>query len=139
MAKIQGRLGALAVSSDGGVNWDTVAGAQDLTFNGNADTIDVSSHDSGQFREFLQGRKDATLDGSLFWDEADPGQGIIKNAYFSSTRIDVRFRMQEATGKDEIFAKAVVTTFGESSPNDDGAAVDVTLQITGDFTPSTQP
>ncbi len=139
MAKIQGRLGRLAVSSDGGTTWVQVNGIQDMTFTGNADELDVSAHDSGQFREYLQGRKDATIDGTLWWDEADPGQNIVKNAYFSSTRIDMRFRMEENTGRDEIFTKGIVTSYSPASPNDDAASVDFTLRVTGDFTPSTQP
>ncbi len=139
MSKIQGRLGTLDVSSDGGATWVPVLGAQDISFTGNADELDVSAHDSGIFREYLQGRIDASIDFALWWDEDDPGQGIIKQSYFGALRFDVRFRMQVGSGKDEYKAKCWVTSFSPSSPNDDAASVDVTLRVTGNFTNTSQP
>ena len=138
MGKIAGRIGRLAVSSDGGTTFETVGGVQDMSMTGNADELDVSAHDTGQFREYIQGRKDASIDGSMWWDESDVGQEIIKNAYFSATRIDVRFRMEEGVGLDEITAKGIVTTMSPTSPNDDAAAWDFTLRLRGDFTFSKQ-
>lgn len=134
MAKIAGRLGRVAVSNDGGVTFFEVNGITDQTLNAAAAEINVTSHDSGQFEEFIQGRKDATLDLSLLWDEGDVGQGIIKTAFFSATQIRVRFRMQEGVGFAEFTQQAIVTSFAPASPNDDASTVDATLRISGSYT-----
>ena len=138
MSKIPGRYGRIDVSSDGGANWETFGEITDMSMSCDADTIDVSSHSTGQFREFLQGRKGATLDGSAWWDQADAGQAIVKASYFSGTKIDVRYRPEELAGTDEFIGKGDVTSLSPSSPNDDGTSVDFTIQLSGDFTPQIQ-
>ena len=66
------------------------------------------------------------------------GQEIIINGYFSGTRIDVRYRPDVGTGKNEMKFKAIVTSDSFASPNDDMASMDVTLRATGDFSRSPQ-
>lgn len=139
MARIQGRLGRVAVSDDGGASYVDVGCIQDATLNGSLDEIEVTCHESGTVREYLQGRRDATLDLTIWWDEDDPGQDKISAAYFGDSTLKVRFRMEEAAGKDEIIADAFVTSYTENSPNDDAASLDVSMRITGAFSPSAQP
>ena len=138
MSKIQGRLGRMAVSSDGAINYFILGCIIDMNLAGSAAEIKVTCHEDGQFEQYLQGRKEATVDGSAYWDEDDTGQNIVEDAFFNSTGLDVRFRMQEGTGKKEYEGKAIVTSWNESSPNDDAATVDFTLRINGDFTKSFQ-
>jgi hypothetical protein len=109
-----------------------------MSFSGNQDELEATCHESGQYREYISGHKDATIDGSMFWDSEDPGQEIVSNAFFSSTKIDVRFRMQEATAAKEILSKGIITSWSPSAPNDDMASIDFTLRLSGDFTLSTQ-
>ena len=138
MTKIAGRLGRVAVSSDGGTTFFEVAGITDMSLSAAQAELNATAHDSGQFEEFINGRKDATLDLSLLWDEDDPGQNVITEAFTSATRIDVRFRMQEKLTAVEFLAKAIVTGYSPSAPNDDIATADVTLRVSGDFSFASQ-
>ena len=139
MARIAGRLGRIAVSSDGGSTFVILGCLIDGTLNGSNEELDVTCHEDGQFKDFISGRKDATIDASLHWDEADAGQVKVKDAFFADSILRVRFRMQEATGLQEYEANSIVTNFSPTSPNDDVADVDVTFRLKGDFTPTAQP
>lgn len=140
MSKIQGRLGRVAISDDGGSIYVDINGIQEATLNGALDEIETTSHDTGTVRTYLQGRRDATIDLSMFWDEADPGQDKVSAAFFGQTVPKLRFRMEEATGLDEFLdVDAFVTSYTEGSPNDDAATLDVSFRITGAFSPAAQP
>lgn len=138
MAKIAGRLSTLEVSADGGSTYYEVKGAVDLKLNGSQAELKSTSHDSGQFEEYEPGRKDMTMDVSCRFNQDDAGQAIVKDAYFSASKIDIRFRMETNTGREQYTAKAFPSSLGPSGPDDDIASIDFTLRISGPLTKSLQ-
>lgn len=134
MGKIAGRISTLEVSSDGGATFFELKGATDITLNSNQAELTTTAHDSGQFEEYVPGRKDFSLDVGLRYDEADPGQNILVDAFFSGTTLDWRFRMQVGTGNRQWLVKAFPTSLSPAGPNDDVASLDVTLRCTGPMT-----
>lgn len=139
MSKIVGRLSRLAISTDGGTTYTEINGIIDATLNLSQAEIGSTSHDSGDFEEFLIGRKDGTIDFGLRFDEADPGQDKLQDSLFAGTLADYRFRMEVASGKDEYKARGLVTSITPSGPNDDAAGMDASVRLTGTITKTAQP
>ncbi len=139
MSKIAGRLGRVAISTDGGASFTDVNGISDMTFNTTTEEIDVTTHDDNIFRTFIQGRKEGSLDLSMMWDEDDPGQNALRNAYFGATQPQFRFRLQEGTNRQEFLASGFISNWTPAAPNDDAATMDVTIRFSGAFSPGLQP
>jgi len=134
MARIAGRLSTLDVSTDGGTNYTPVLCIADLTFNGEGEELDSTCHDDGVFRAFEAGRIAASIDGTLRWDESDPGQVILEGSAFDRTKLDYRFRMNVGSGNREYLAQGIVTNWSPTGPNDDIAGLDVTIRLSGTIT-----
>lgn len=138
MSKIAGRLGRVYVSSNGGSTYYSVNGVGDFTLSTEITPIDVTSHDSGQFREYIPGHKTGTFDFSCKLDEDDAGQAIVVDGVSSGSTLVFKVRNQEGTGEYEWIFAGMVKSVTNSSPNDDAATFDVSVQITGDFSRQTQ-
>lgn len=138
MPKIAGRLSTLEISTDGGTTYLEVKGAADMTLNGSTAELTTTSHDSGGFEEYIPGRSDFTIDLSLRHDEADPGQDLLQDSFFSKTVVDWRFRMQVFAGLDEYKVKGFISSLSPAGPNDDVASMDATIRCTGVMTRSSQ-
>lgn len=138
MARIPGRLGRAYISTDGECTWVAIGCLTDIDFNGSQEQLEATCKDDGQFKSFIPGRKEATLDFTARWDEEDAGQELMDAAFFSATRVAIRFRMQERTGAKEYIAKGLITDYSMSSPNDDIAELSGTIQLSGDFSSSAQ-
>jgi hypothetical protein len=100
--------------------------------------LNATCKESGAYEEFLAGRKDATIDITMHWDEEDDGQNKLASAHFSDTTVVVQYRMEEASGKDQHVVTCLVTAWNPDSPNDDIADISATLRVTGSYAPSTQ-
>lgn len=137
MSRIAGRHGRLYVSADG-VTYTLWGAITDLSMSGSQESFDQTSHDSTSYREYLAGRKSATMDVSCNWDSADAGQDIVRTLYFSGANVYIRFYMYTATGDVKYEAQAIITSYAPKSPNDDLATLDVSLQLTGSFAEGVQ-
>ena len=138
MPKIAGRISTIEISTDGGSTFHEVKGASDVTLSGNQAELTTTSHDSGQFEEYIPGRKDFTIDLGLRYDEADPGQDLLMDSFYSGTTVDWRFRMQVGTGLDQYLCKGFCSSLSPAGPNDDVASMDATIRVTGPVTRQTQ-
>ena len=136
---IAGRISKVAIDDGGG--FVDIGGLMDATLNGAIAELDSTSKDDGQYRTFIVGHRDATLDLSLHWEEDDAGQIKLKENAFAATTASAifRFRMEEATGKQEFSVTGFVTGFNPTSPLDEVADLDVTVRLSGDFSPTAQP
>lgn len=140
MTKIHGRLGSFFVSDDAGVTYVKVAGVQDIDPDGNLDEIETTCKDSGAVREYIRGRRDLTFGVTGLWEEDDPGQIKVKDAWYNDTDLLVRFRMQDGVGKLEwLDLQTLLTNWSPGSPNDDASPLAMTLRVTGAHTPTPQP
>lgn len=139
MAKTQARLGKLQVSPTGATpGLVDVGGLIDGTLNGDQSTVKTTGHDSGQYEEYLPGRKSFTIDAKCHWDEADSGQGAMVDSFVNGTTILFAFYQVYGTGYKVGRISGFVTKFSPGSPLDDAAACDFAIQCTGAITWTTQ-
>lgn len=132
MAKIHGRLQSFQW------NGTAVAGIVDGSFNGERPPVDSTSHDTGDARDFLQGRLTGTIDLTLRWDEADAVQSAMADDFFAGTSRACKFRMQTAGSAHSYDATGLITSWAPSGPNDDPGEVSVSIQLSGTITQNTQ-
>jgi predicted secreted protein len=142
MALVAGRVGKIAVSSDGGSTYVDVGGVKDATLNASKAMLDATTKDSGAYKEFEDGHKEATIELTLSWDDSatglDAGQEKIVDAFEGNSALLARFRMEEGSGFKEHTSSVKVSAISEAQPLEDMAAFTATLQLTGSFASATQ-
>ncbi len=140
MARSQGRLGTLEISSNFECSWFDLGCLKDLTFSATQDEIEVTCRDDGPFRAYLSGRKDGEFSIEGEWDEANAGQGILCDAFFSAMPISIRYRPRgPVAGGRQFISRATITAFDINSELDGSNNFSATLRLSGDFTASFQP
>lgn len=132
---IPGKLSRLYVSTDGGTTWLRVGGRVDLTLNINRGEIDASHMDSGSWSDFLPGRRDWSLDGTVRYIEEDEGQqALIAQAFAvedEEALLKVRFMLREDPGQTEFTGDVFVTAESISVADEAPADMSITLRGTG--------
>lgn len=130
MAKpIPGKISSLEVSKDG-TQWSKVGGRTDLTLNLTKGAIDASHMDEDGWSNYLPGRRDWSIDGTVRYMEDDEGQKIIIDNYFADEEeIHVRFRLEQGDGKFEFIGKAFATDVS-AAPADE-SPTDMTISLQG--------
>ena len=132
---IPGKLSRLYVSTDGGTTWLRVGGRVDLTLNLNRGEIDASHMDSGSWSDFLPGRRDWSLDGTVRYIEEDEGQqALIAQAFAvedEEALLKVRFMLREDPGQTEFTGDVFVTAESISVADEAPADMSITLRGTG--------
>lgn len=126
---IAGRLQRILVSDDGGGIFVNLGGIVDATLNLNIDELEVTSHDDNGARVYIPNHHDATVDGTLRWDEDDSGQGKILDAVFDKSVFEIEFYMEVTAGRVYFTADAFATSFAPGAPLDDAATLDLTLRL----------
>lgn len=135
MAVTRGRIGEISIDGD-------VLGKEvDATLTIESAEITVTAHDSGQFEEFLQGRKNGSIEVSCRHDESDTAQQALKAAHFAETTVAVIWvsRGIATSGAERFSATAFVTAQPLETPNDEENKVAFTLRLTGTITRDTVP
>jgi len=92
--------------------------------------IDVTSHDSDGWKEFLGGLKDGgnvELSGNFI--EADPGQAEIRDNAGATSTVEVE--LSEGT---TITAAVIIGPYNLGTPLDDKIGFTATLKVTGPLT-----
>ncbi len=138
MSPKQGRLSSLGVSTTGGAPYTAIDSAVDLAFNRSKSEINVTDRGSGSWTEFLPGRKDATIDGTVNWDIADAALMTLLAAFEDDSGIDILFRLDTVADEKEWTASVIVTNFSTPAPGEDKASVNITLRINGAPSEATQ-
>lgn len=139
---IPGKLSRLYVSTDGGTTWLRVGGRVDLTLNINRGEIDASHMDSGSWSDFLPGRRDWSLDGTVRYIEEDEGQQALIDQAFAAedeeALLKVRFMLREDPGQTEFVGDVFVTSESISVSDEAPADMAITLRGTGPLTKAEQ-
>lgn len=135
MAVTRGRIGDVEI--------DTVVLGKviDATLTIESSEITVTTHDSDDFEEFLQGRKSGSIEITCRYDEADVKQEALIAASFAETTVSARWtsRGTTITGAQQYTATAFVTSQPLESPNDEDNKIAFTLRLTGAIVRSTVP
>lgn len=138
MANPAGRVGSVAVSTDGGTVYNAIGCVTDLTINKSKGEFENTCRSSQDYRTYGQDRKDVTVDFTAIWDEDDAQLMLVSDAYDSDTLYYYRFRYETDSGKREWTGQGFVTNFTDNDPNDGGSTVTATIRITGAWTKATQ-
>jgi hypothetical protein len=134
-----GRIGAIYVDTDSSISGALEIGKiTDATFTMNKDMIDATTKDSGDYRSYKDGFKDATIEVSALWDETDAGQLLVRAAYFADSDLYAWFRVEDTTGEADFPAQVLVSNMTIGDPMEGMASVDFTLQVTGSFAEADQ-
>jgi len=105
-----------------------------------AKEINISSFDSGQFEEFLQGRKNVTMTVTCMRDDADTsGQGTLVDELITGDQSGaiVFGPGTPAAGDISYSGSGFVTNASVESPDDEAATASYDLRISGVLTKST--
>ena len=135
MAVTRGRIGE--VSLDG----NAIGRVIDATLTIESSEITVTTHDSGQWEEFLQGRKSGTIEVTTRYDESDTAQQAAIAASFAETTVTLVWvsRGLATSGAERFTATAFVSSQPLESPNDEDNKLGLTFRITGTVTRDTVP
>lgn len=138
MALTRGRIQTASFDDGGGA--DLIGRIVDGEFTLESSEIDVTTHDSDDFREFLQGRKSGTVELSCRADEADVGQIATIAAHLAETAGTLVWETRGGvSGADRYTASAFCMNASISAPNDEEAKITFTFRLTGTITLSAIP
>jgi predicted secreted protein len=143
MGKIVGRLSKIQLSDDGGATYEVLGGAVDISMNIAQAEIGITAHSDDDWEVYLPGRKDVSIDCSLRYDEADPGQIILMASMFTSVEAERNMKIRLTMVTDpgvgvQYDGTAFVSSLSPSGPNDDAASFDATLRVKGALVKSVQ-
>ena len=135
MAVTRGRI------QDVSIDGNTLGKSVDATLVVESGEITVTTHDSDDWEEFLQGRKSATIEVSVRYDEADTAQAALITASYAESTVAVIWvsRGLATSGAQRYTATAFVSAQPFESPNDEENKASFTLRITGAIVRDTVP
>lgn len=131
MSCIPGRLAALYVSFDNGANFAKLGSVIDLSMNLNVDELECTTHDSGGTREYIPNFSDATIEGSVRWNEDDPQQVTLLFTMFPDpTSFKIQFMLEDGVpGRRRFDADAFLTNLSPSAPLDGTVDADMSMRL----------
>jgi hypothetical protein len=111
--------------------WAEITIARDVTLNMEAGEAEASSR-ANTFREYLQALKDAGIEFDMLFDGADVQFGLIKDAYFDNTTLDLLALdgASATSGNSGLRMVCVVTGFTRNEPLEEAVTVAVTVKPT---------
>ena len=112
-------------------NSNVVAGIVDGSLDLERPDIDVTTHDTGDARAFIQGRLTGSVDLTMKWDEADAGQSAMQADHFTGTQRTIYFRMNTGAGLHSFTGTGQVSKWSAKGPNDDASEVSATVKFSG--------
>ena len=110
-----------------------VASQRDVTFGQTAELIDVSNKDK-KARQVLSGRITRTVTASSLYVPSQRAYQLLKNFFDIGLPILIG---REEYGRLIETARAYITDFSESAPDQGPAETSITLEIDGDWTAAT--
>lgn len=133
MAQVKGINFVLSVNTgtDASPVWTKVAGQKGATLNRKASTIETTSKDSGNFKEFEAGFIEWSIDADGLLVQSDVGFSALETSFLAGTKIKVE--LATPTG-DKYDGQVVVTDLPIDLPFDDMVTYKVSLQGSGELT-----
>lgn len=138
--EIKGSVSSLEVSTDGGTTWEKVLGRVDMNLSLTKGSVDASHMDGDGWSNYLPGRRDWSVDGTVRYIEEDEGQKALIDNYFdeSDGELDIRFRLNQGVGKVEFTGKAFTADVSPSPADEAPTDMSFTLQGNGPLTKEDQ-
>ena len=116
-----------------------VAAAQDVSVSMSVETIDVTTKESGGYRELLGGLRSATfsVNGLVDYTEAtNESTADLATRLLARTAVTLKFST-EVTGDQSVSAEAICTSLELSGGTEDTATYSATFEATGTVTLAT--
>ena len=116
-----------------------VAAAQDVSVSMSVETIDVTTKESGGYRELLGGLRSATfsVNGLVDYTEAtNESTADLATRLLARTEVTLKFST-EVTGDQSVSAEAICTSLELSGGTEDTATYSATFEATGTVTLAT--
>lgn len=131
MAFYEGSAYRLYVSKVGADNRTPLVGESTSTLNITADALEVSDKTSA-WKQYIAGMRGATLNATLYADDADASQKLIISSLMAGDTVLVRLaRMSGQVYVGDYSAQAIITSIGLTMQNGGVATREVSFQITG--------
>lgn len=105
-----------------------VGGQRGATLNRSAETMETTSKDSDDFKEFEYGFKEWSLDADGLFVVDDAGFAALEDAYMTSEKVKVQVAMPSGI---KYSGMAIISDFGLEFPYDDMTTYSATLQGSG--------
>lgn len=118
-------------SMDGATTKTKLAEMREAEFTVETDAIDVTSHDSEGWREFIAGLSQWGITAERLYTPDKATQGDLWVMMLSKAKIDIYFRPKDLAGDIQWQGKAILINHSESNPNDDAAMNSVEFQGCG--------
>lgn len=129
---LPGFIAKLLIDDTGGTPAE-IAELRELSLDVDDDVIDVTSHDSNEFREFIRGLRSYTMTAGLLLITGEAEWGKVRAALLAGTLMD--FQLLEkgtATSGDPRWSGSALVQAGSLGfPVDDAQTTDITLQGSG--------
>ena len=131
---IPGFDGQVLISNDGGSTFNKIGELRDMTLNVEDELIDATSHDSGAWRESINGLRNFSISAEELYIRTDAGQSNAFTAITAKTLLKIQFRVKDLAGEDQYEGAVRVGTFEQTAPNDDAASSSLEFTGTGALT-----
>lgn len=114
----------------GSPTWDEITNVRDLTLSLEKATTDVTTRAASGWRQYAATLKDATVDFSMVWDNADTDFTAVKDAFVNNTSLDVWVLdgSSSTSGSQGLRAVVDVVSFSRNEGIEDALTVDVSLK-----------
>lgn len=118
--------------------WELIAAATDCSLSLSAEVIDVSTKDSGAWRQLLAGMRSASMSTSGLIDYTASNKNLsdLFAAFNSRTRLHLRFS-NAVSGDQRYECYGYLTSLEQSAGMEDTATYSASLEIDGAVTAAT--
>lgn len=132
MAKSLGRVQTFTWNSN------TVNGIVDGSYELSRASVDVTVHDSGDAKAYLQAQLEGTISLTCKHDEADAGQSGLQDDIVAGTARAVNFKGVVGAGSHQYTGTAIIEKVSGKYPLSDAAEVSYDLKFSGTITQGVQ-
>lgn len=131
-AAIPGFVGQVFISDAGSPADNKIGELREMTLTLEHEAIDATSHDSNRWREFIDGLRSWSISVEALYVDGDAGQDDILAILLGDQDAFVDFRPEGSVAGDVSLSGIIkVTSYEQSGPNDDAAAVSLEFQGSG--------
>lgn len=131
MPKIRGVEVLVQVKS--GSSYVTIGGQKDATLTVDADTIDATTKDEGDWRVYLSGLKTWSVSCDGLYVDGDAAQQALINSFYTGTPVEIKMA-KSGTGAFTASGQAIVTHLEIAAAMEDAVTFSVEFQGTGALT-----
>ncbi len=106
--------------------------AKDVTFNGDADTADVSTRGGGAFRQMVATLRDANVEFDFVYDSGDAALTFLRNGWKNGTVFGVAILDggSATVGTTGIWMDGIITGFTWGQELEEAGTIECTIQNT---------